>query len=185
MPNWCNNSITLIHSDDKINEVLKDYLTEDEFGDLSLDFQKISPIPEKLKNTTSPTPKDIDPALQKELINNYGYDNWYDWCVANWGTKWNASDCHIDESGTSFTTAWAPPNPIVAKLAELTSHDFRMTYIEEGVDFCGEFLAYADGKTLDNEYSPIADAPEELKEELGYEPWEDEDNEEQEEEEKD
>ena len=54
MPNWCNNSLTINEdSNDSILEVLKDYLNEN--GELS--FEKILPIPDELKNTTSPTPE--------------------------------------------------------------------------------------------------------------------------------
>lgn len=67
MPNWCNNTLTLNEdSNDSILEVVKDYLDE---GNLSL--QKIRPIPEELQKTTSPTPKDIDPKVQKMLVEKY------------------------------------------------------------------------------------------------------------------
>lgn len=50
----------------------------------------------------------------------YGFDNWYDWRVANWGTKWNAVDSDYDEKMESikFDTAWAIPYPIIAKIAD-------------------------------------------------------------------
>ena len=62
MPNWCNNTLTINeNSNDLILDVLKDYLNEK--GELS--FEKILPIPDELKNTISPTPKDADPAIGK------------------------------------------------------------------------------------------------------------------------
>lgn len=48
----------------------------------------------------------------------YGFDNWYDWRVANWGTKWNASDTNYDGETIHFDTAWSVPHPIIAKIAE-------------------------------------------------------------------
>lgn len=53
-------------------------------------------------------------------------ENWYDWNVANWGTKWNAYDVtvtdHIDHDhpylNYSFSTAWSPPYGIIVTLAE-------------------------------------------------------------------
>ena len=55
-----------------------------------------------------------------ELKEKYGYDNWYDWSCANWGTKWNACDAeYIEEEGTlHFDTAWSIPYPIIAKIAQ-------------------------------------------------------------------
>ena len=29
-------------------------------------------------------------AKSKANKEKYGYANWYDWCVSNWSTKWNA-----------------------------------------------------------------------------------------------
>ncbi len=53
-----------------------------------------------------------------------GFADWYEWSIANWGTKWNASDFQVikDEPGRyefDFDTAWSPPEPIYAKLAEM------------------------------------------------------------------
>jgi hypothetical protein len=170
MPNWCNNTIRLYNCDEPFDQVVKDYLTTED-DEIFLDFNKIIPMPEELKNTTSPTPKDIDKELQKTLVKKYGADNWYDWSLQNWGTKWNCSDAFINESGMSFTTAWSPPLPVIVALAKKLNKDLRMTYIEEGMGFCGEFIAYADGTSEDNCYD-IPDAPESLLEEMGYEEWE-------------
>ena len=48
-----------------------------------------------------------------------GYADWYGWCRANWGTKWNACDPEvIDDNIIEFYTAWAPPLPIFFALAK-------------------------------------------------------------------
>lgn len=55
-----------------------------------------------------------------ENLQNYGYATWYDWCIANWDTKWNAYD--NESEGTDcikFSTAWANPEPVIRKLAEM------------------------------------------------------------------
>ena len=49
----------------------------------------------------------------------YGFSSWYDWSVANWGTKWNAYETEFDEEYLYFKTAWDTPLPIFEKLAEL------------------------------------------------------------------
>ena len=39
-------------------------------------------------------------------------ENWYDWCVQNWGTKWGDFDIEWNASDNTFrfVTAWAPFN---------------------------------------------------------------------------
>lgn len=54
----------------------------------------------------------------------YGATSWYDWCCDNWGTKWNAYDTEIPgENLIVFTTAWSPPESVIAMLAERYPHD--------------------------------------------------------------
>lgn len=168
MPNYCTNTLMLNEdSNDSILEVIKPYLGES--GHLSL--EKIRPIPDELKGTTSPTPLDSDPKVQRMLVEKYGHDNWYDWCVDNWGTKWDCEVYHADEKGIGFSTAWSPPIGAIKTLAILTGKDFRLTYVEEGMDFCGEYFAYKNYlENVDCEYS-IKDAPDALKEELLGESW--------------
>lgn len=51
----------------------------------------------------------------------YGFATWYNWCVQNWGTKWNASDCEKTDTNTyEFITAWSG----VASLIQQMSVDF-------------------------------------------------------------
>ena len=61
--------------------------------------------------------------LGNAYINNmleYGYDTWYDWSCAKWGTKWNACDVYMETENTLvFNTAWSAPLPVLDKLAEL------------------------------------------------------------------
>jgi hypothetical protein len=53
-----------------------------------------------------------------------------------------------------------------------------LTYIEEGVDFCGEYFSYKNWlENVDCEFSPISKAPKKLQEELCGEEWTWEDNE--------
>lgn len=57
-------------------------------------------------------------------IRDYGYPSWYDWSIANWGTKWNSygyDDVYtakeFDGEHIEFQTAWAAPDPIIVALA--------------------------------------------------------------------
>ena len=62
-----------------------------------------------------------------------GYANWYDWCVDNWGVKWDVDTIffmHADESPfkddeksepdliIEFETPWAPPVGILKRISE-------------------------------------------------------------------
>jgi len=150
MPNHCNNQLTLASGQDILN-VLNPYLTLTGDNDYTFDFQKIIPMDE-------------------ELCKGEG---WYDWCIQNWGTKWTGYDGRFNEDQTAFTfdTAWSPPLPVIKKLAELTGETFILEYIEEGMFFCGRYTAGQDGD-YDEFYNDIKEAPQELKDSLGYVPWE-------------
>lgn len=52
-----------------------------------------------------------------------GHVSWYSWSIANWGTKWNAYSFEIVEECEGrlefrFDTAWSPPEPVFAALAD-------------------------------------------------------------------
>ena len=77
-----------------------------------------------------------------ENIKNYNFPQWYDWCVENWGTKWNVEDDidvnydkNIDEYDISFQTAWSVPTGIVERYSELCDDDeFYWEYEDEDYD---------------------------------------------------
>jgi hypothetical protein len=87
-------------------------------------FNKILPMPEELEETTSPSQKaqtNEEQRIKNDLIKKYGYDNWYDWRVENWGIKWDAYDCDTIELGdteTKFNTAWITPKKIFIELSK-------------------------------------------------------------------
>jgi len=141
MPNWCNNNVEITGPKNKLEELSK--ACENGL------FNHILPIPEELSGTTSPA-RDEDKAKNKILREKYGYDNWYDWKVNAWGTKWDVDgedsflqneikDGDTDFHGRlclAFDTAWAPP---VGIYEELIKQDFgvKAFYYEPGMDFAG------------------------------------------------
>lgn len=81
-------------------------------------------------------------SLGEKYLSNYkkhGYCHWYDWCNANWGTKWNVEDevdvsynDKADEYEINFCTAWSIPVGIVKKYSELCNDDeFYWEYQDE------------------------------------------------------
>jgi hypothetical protein len=195
MPNWCNNTLTLNEdSNNSILQVLKDYFTDVPVEidpetkavlktETILDLEKMVPYPKCIKETlhlwnvdNKHTPEERTKLIEEAKETNLkecGYDSFYDWCIDHWGTKWNTDSMQTSESGISFVSAWSPPVKAIAKLAKQIKQDLRLTYIEEGMGFCGEFFAYANGTWVDNEYD-IKDAPQALLDELGYEPYDEE-----------
>ena len=69
----------------------------------------------------------------------------YDWCVANWGTKWDIEASSIEfeyedeeQLEISFDTAWSPPEPICYRLREMFKDlNFSWFYNEPGMEFAG------------------------------------------------
>ena len=143
MPNWCSNSITIQGSTETIKTLWEDAQANWKNEDYGL-LNAMVPMPEALKGTTSPSPADgSQPTVD-------GYDNWYDWCVDNWGTKWDVSDEGLEFTdngdGTSsitgyMDTAWAPPIAAYNKfLDDMDGCSIEATYHEPGMDFLGEYV---------------------------------------------
>lgn len=150
MPNWCNNNLTLEHDDPAMIKRAYDALERGEF------LQEFCPVPEDLKDTVSGSvsedQREAHEAQQKRNVEKYGYANWYDYCVAEWGTKWDcgeqgASDIHPDGRmlHTFFDTAWSPPIGAYEKLEQL---GFRVNalYYEGGMAFAGSYGEYGDSE---------------------------------------
>ena len=150
MPNWCNNNLTLTHEDPAMIQRAYDALERGEF------LNEFIPVPADLQITSGRVGNDAD-AEQKALeaqtkanVKKYGYGNWYDYCVGEWGTKWDVggqgqSDIHPDGTmlHTSFDSAWSPPINAYEKLVEL-GFGVEAMYYEGGMGYAGAFSNGAD-----------------------------------------
>lgn len=99
-------------------------------------------------------------------------DWWYNWNVANWGTKWNCGEVwhdrtteEITEEGRTsynFDTAWGPSLAVVAALAEkFPTLTITHRYCEGGMGFAGQ-VVYLNGEVISHdEYSDDAAMPDE------------------------
>jgi hypothetical protein len=62
---------------------------------------------------------------------------WYDWCIDNWGTKWNAIYDEFQEKNNDphvihFVTAYHPPIPVMNALAcKYPKVSFSLEYFDE------------------------------------------------------
>jgi len=137
MPNWCNNTVTLRHDDVSKIEMIMEECKKEEETEL---FQMLRKRPD-----------DQD-------------DNWYDWNVTNWGTKWDVSPEYYDRIDDNtiqlgFDTAWSPP---LALYEYLTSEGYfvKAKFHESGMCFVGD---YVDGDTDTFEYAKYLDSLEKLR----------------------
>ena len=140
MPNWCNNSVEIYHDDPKMIERVRTAFND---GRLLAEF---IPIPQSLKIVAGCVG---DPDEQKKLEEDtarnkevHGYGNWYDYCVNEWGTKWDVGadgNPAQDIPGglmLGFESAWAPPCGAYEKLTE-QGFRIRAMYFEPGMAFAG------------------------------------------------
>lgn len=153
MPNHTDNRVILSHPDSKkIDDIYNVMNTEDT----------------PLCQTLIPMPEDTE--------------DWYSWCVKNWGTKWDIYEGKCDRMDANtlvmtFYTAWSPPIPVFNELVR-RGFDIDARYLDEGWLFIGQFYAQ-DGKVDDFCKSDIKEAIKQLPE-LGetfwhMEEWDDDD----------
>ena len=157
MPNWVKNVISVTDV-----KAISGCLTRNESGEVEYDFEKVVPMPEEIYKGN----------LGKEEWKKYGCDNWYDWSILNWGTKWNAHDYHrIDKYTFAISTAWSTPEPFIKALSRKYNCEVSVKYADEDIgNNCGSYT-YFEGE-LDDEWAP--DDPKKFAEDL----WEYEGNEE-------
>ena len=146
MPNWCNNSVEIYHTDPAMIERVREAFNK---GALLLEF---IPVPEDLHIVAGSVPVAEEEAHKaKEQANRatHGYANWYDWCVNEWGTKWDVGadgNPAQDIPGglmLGFDSAWAPPINAYEKLFYM-GFKIRAMYYEPGMAFAGIFEDGAD-----------------------------------------
>ena len=140
-------------------------------------FTALKPLPSPLQGTTAParivSQEKYDEWLKKEKTDEwekhyhpiteemsadykskYGFNNWYDWQVHNWGTKWDANVYHVnvdkhEDTDTEmydvqicFETAWSPPYDWFHSLHESMKYlgvYAELRFSEEGCDFAGTY----------------------------------------------
>ena len=176
IPNWCQNVVSFKHADPAmVQRVVAGYNGKGI-------MQQFHPCPQDLLNTVAGfrgagTPEQA--ALEAREAANlaaYGAKNWYDWCVSNWGTKWDISgrdngEAAVTDDGCcvefSFDSAWSPPLEFYAKMEEL-GFVVDAFYYETGMAFCGR---YKDGEDDQHEIKGDSDwveenIPQEINEEF-------------------
>jgi len=142
MPNWCNNSVEIYHDDPAMLERVRTAFNDGRLLD------ELIPVPTSLRIVSGRCGADDNPeqialeAAQKNNIEVHGYKDWYDYCVSEWGTKWDVGadgNPAQDIPGgllLGFESAWSPPTTAYSKLEDL-GFRIRAMYYEGGMAFAG------------------------------------------------
>lgn len=146
MPNHITNRLTIVADQERVQEILETIKYDDK-GIGSIDFNKIIPMPDNIFRGN----------LGAEERQLYGKDNWYDWSVENWDTKWNSYgyDCFPPYEGgnqISFHTAWNRPESVISQLSKMFPDvQLRHLWADEDIGVnVGEVL-YEDGEELEHD----------------------------------
>lgn len=152
MPNWCSNTLTISHEDKAMmKRVVKGYNQNrllDEFIPIPLELREASMSMEKLmKERNWEYKKELDKVVEELNRKYFGYKDWYDFCVAKWGTKWDIGrgdgygtltmkDIKSNTVKIGFDSAWSPPIGAYEKLSDM-GFSIKAFYYEGGCGFCG------------------------------------------------
>ena len=161
MPNWCNNTFELVAAKEKIRE-FESFLNEKNGKDW---FDFFAPCPQELKDVGDVSVNHTN----EQLIEKYGYSDWYSFGLGEWGCKWNcdANDWVVedyDEENLAikfwFDSPWGPPENLYQSISDgKFGEDLNVfaEWHEEGMAFIGRFeygssesYEYSDLDSLDN-----------------------------------
>lgn len=167
MPNWCECDLTIEGPTVRVREFLEFARNRDEAEPSDFDFNRFIPYPEEWEEMDRvaalarirwqelpPEERERTP-WPKDGYNSGGYE----WCVENWGTKWNAKEPRVEEQYehegeltalVMFETAWSPPLPVVKKASELFPDlAFTLKYFEAGAAYNGRYRCEGGAVTYD------------------------------------
>ena len=141
MPNWCENQISITGPNSVIDKIEKIINADDSHENTGL-LNFFHPMPKELEGTTSPSSASDKPQPKVD-----GFDNWYDWRNANWGTKWEVCEFYgVDRSyinddesqiTVGFSSAWGPPLEAYQRFLDKHPVILEARYYEPGCDFMG------------------------------------------------
>jgi hypothetical protein len=145
MPNWCGNTLVLRHEDPAMIKRAETAFAEGKF------LTEFIPVPEDLMITSGrlsdPKEQELLELAQLKNRTTHGYETWYDFCVGEWGTKWDVgdsqgiNDVQENEIVVYFDSAWSPPIAAYERL-EALGFEVDAMYYESGMCYAG---MYSDG----------------------------------------
>tara|TARA_R110000737_G_scaffold340317_1_gene363108 strand:+ start:21 stop:698 length:678 start_codon:yes stop_codon:yes gene_type:complete len=128
MPNWCWNNL----------EVSGDEKQLQKFVEKSLVKEEHSLVKSRLEHDNFSFEGTLPRGDRKD---------WYEWSIANWGTKWDACEPNInhddiDYFSVSFESAWGPPIQWIDNIMQdFPDLSFTLEYEEPGMCFGGRLSA--------------------------------------------
>ena len=151
MPNHCYNRVQ-ISNDAEDNSKQFDELVA--IFESQKPFSKIIPIPDytKIPNEDGELPVRVEHKNSEGEVlftimefpkSKKGDDRWYQFCVANWGTKWEAydfctTDIEEDYAEFAFNTAWGPADGIYQYITDhYPDVSISWFYDEPGCEIAG------------------------------------------------
>ena len=159
MPNWCNNDLYISHADTKMmrrfvkawnrSRVLSEFIpVPPELSDSGMTMQKL--MARRGKTYNEKYGKELEQFTEQLNLKYFGYKDWYDFCVSEWGTKWDvgigdygsiltADDARKTRISVAFDSAWSPPLSAYEKLKEMGFY-IEAYYYESGMGYCGRWL---------------------------------------------
>lgn len=178
MPNWCSYSVTFYGDEQAIKNLDKTITlpepVESYDSDGIHDLTLTHPIPEELNIVAGwISEEDAEHAqwLAQRASNKekYGYEDWYWWCVNNWGTKWPPSVTNYGMEPSQYgdrwlinfqgDSAWSPPSELIQHITANYPVSAIITYEEGGMCYAGA-EAYVAGDQTYNGYFEYDNIPE-------------------------
>jgi hypothetical protein len=153
MPNDCNNGLEVRGN----KAALRKFVAAAKDAKGQFDLTQFMPMPAELKKVPAPI---RSKRLAARFKRKYGANDWYDWAVNNWGTKWgayNSGDWRESRGGRAqlitYNTAWAPFGRKLLLAVSAMFPDLRFTiwYDEPGFGFEGKMVAKG-GELLKDDY---------------------------------
>ena len=129
MPNNVTNILT-VSGDPKRMAELFEAVKMDKYGPGSLDFAKVIPMPDDIYRGN----------LGKAEFEKKKKNNWMDWSIEHWGSKWNSYGYNeytakeFDGSSLRFQTAWSDVHQVIERLAQQYP-DLQFSYYWADEDF--------------------------------------------------
>lgn len=169
MPNYCSNYVELRHKDPARLQAAADAWNSGEL------FNSLMPRPESLNITACHATNDRDlKVLYDANIEAHGYANWYDYNLAEWGTKWDVGRGEHEEPCSpqddvvilNFDSAWSPPLEAWDNLSA-QGYEIMSYYYEPGMGFCGRYHSDGSGEHYDISSVDPLDIPQDLDEFFG------------------
>jgi hypothetical protein len=173
MPNWCESDLRITG----VTAELKKFKETAQGENGILDMNSFIPYPEEWTRADRKSRKwhetyhamDGEDRKKFKMLDSrpddgYNHDG-YEWCIKNWGTKWNFCDIVLEEENYyenetydneselfyTFETAWAPPRPVILAMSKAFPElEFDLKYFEMSMGFNGWYRVKA-GETLDDE----------------------------------